>query len=34
MILKRTLEAMDLILGEELASQLPDEHDILPFRKD
>ena len=35
MIFERTLEAMDLILGEELAKQMPDEEsDIIPFKKD
>jgi hypothetical protein len=34
MIFKRTLEAMELILGEELAKHIPeDEPDILPFNK-
>ena len=34
MILRRTLEAMDLILGEQLAEIINDEKaDILPFRK-
>lgn len=32
-ILRRTLEAMELLLGEELADELPDEKsDVLPFR--
>jgi hypothetical protein len=34
MILDRTLEAMELILGEELANQTPeDKSDVLPFNK-
>jgi hypothetical protein len=33
MILDRTLEAMELLLGEELADKLPeDSSDILPFK--
>ena len=35
MILNRTLEAMELMLGEALQQQLPDEKsDVLPFKKD
>ena len=35
MILRRTLEAMDLMLGEQLATIVNDEKaDVLPFRKD
>jgi hypothetical protein len=33
MIKQRTLEAMETILTEELASQLPDDATILPFNK-
>ena len=34
MILRRTLEAMDLMLGEQLAEIVNDEKaDVLPFRK-
>ena len=35
MILDRTLDAMELLLGEELADELPEEYsDVLPFKKD
>ncbi|MCW8956141.1 MAG: hypothetical protein OQL09_04600 [Gammaproteobacteria bacterium] len=35
MILNRTLEAMELMLGEALEQDLPDEKsDVLPFKKD
>ncbi|MCW9012337.1 MAG: hypothetical protein OQL06_01040 [Gammaproteobacteria bacterium] len=35
MILRRTLEAMDLMLGEQLAEIMGDEKaDVLPFKKD
>ena len=35
MILRRTLEAMDLMLGEQLAEIMNDEKaDVLPFKKD
>jgi len=35
MIMKRTLEAMDLLLGEQLAALLAGEKsDVIPFRKD
>lgn len=35
MILDRTLDAMELLLGEELADELPEESsDVLPFKKD
>lgn len=35
MILDRTLEAMELLLGEELEDDIPEESsDILPFSKD
>ncbi|MDH5766446.1 MAG: hypothetical protein OEZ38_10570, partial [Gammaproteobacteria bacterium] len=33
MILKRTLEAMELVLGEELSTNVPDDCSIIPFRK-
>jgi len=34
-ILNRTLDAMELLLGEELANYLPDnKSDVLPFKKD
>lgn len=35
MVLNRTLEAMDLMLGEALQQQLPDKKsDVLPFKKE
>jgi len=35
MVLNRTLEAMELMLGEILEQDLPEEKsDILPFKKD
>lgn len=35
MILRRTLEAMDLMLGEQLSAIIDDEKaDVLPFKKD
>jgi len=35
MILRRTLEAMDLMLGEQLSEVMTDEKaDVLPFRRD
>lgn len=35
MVLNRTLEAMELMLGEALEHQLPEEKsDVLPFKKD
>ena len=33
MILKRTLEAMELVLGEELGTTMPDDCSIIPFKK-
>ena len=33
MILKRTLEAMELVLGEELSGLMPDDSIIIPFKK-
>ena len=33
MILKRTLEAMELVLGEELSEQMPDDSAIIPLKK-
>ena len=33
MILKRTLEAMELILGEELSTNMPEDCSIIPFKK-
>jgi hypothetical protein len=35
MIMNRTLEAMELLLGEQLADMLPEEKsDVIPFKKD
>jgi len=35
MIMNRTLQAMDLLLGEQLQEMLPDvKSDVIPFRKD
>ena len=33
MILKRTLDAMELVLGEELSINTPDDCSIIPFKK-
>lgn len=33
MIRERTLEAMELILGEELADKLPDDASVIPFTR-